>query len=93
MTALAAPPLASPTSAPAKVSKGLVPGLIVGLAVAYLTMPFAQASGGRDPWAVTWAAVVVLVAIVAAKPWERLRAGTLALAVAVAAAAIAVFGG
>ena len=90
MTALAAPPLASPTTAPAAVSKGLVPGVIIGLAVAYLTMPFAQATGGRDPWAVTKAAVVVLVALVAAKPWERLRVGTLALAVAVAVAAIAV---
>ena len=65
MTALAAPPLVSPATAPAAVSKGLVPGVIVGLAVAYLTMPFAQATGGRDPWAVTKAAVVVLIALVA----------------------------
>jgi O-antigen ligase len=90
MTALAAPPLASPATAPAAASRGLVPGVIIGLAVAYLTMPFAQATGGRDPWALTRAAVVVLVALVAAKPWERLRAGTLALAVAVALAALAV---
>jgi O-antigen ligase len=90
MTALAAPPLASPTTAPAAVSRAVVPGVVIGLAVAYLTMPFAQATGGRDPWAVTKAAVVVLVALVAAKPWERLRAGHLALAVAVAIAALAV---
>jgi len=90
MTALAAPPLVSPATAPAAVSKGLVPGVIVGLAVAYLTMPFAQATGGRDPWAVTKAAAVVLVAIVAAKPWERLRASILALAVSVAVAALVV---
>jgi O-antigen ligase len=90
MTALAAPPLATPTQAPAALSRGLVPGVIIGLAVAYLTMPFTQATGGRDPWAVTRAAVVVLIALVAAKPWQRLRAGTLALAVAVALAALAV---
>jgi O-antigen ligase len=90
MTALAAPPLASPTTGPAAVRSGIVPGVIIGLAVAYLTMPFAQATGGRDPWAVTKAAVVVLVALVAAKPWQRLRIGTLALAVAVAVAALAV---
>jgi hypothetical protein len=90
MTALAAPLLASPTTAPARSSRGLVPGVVIGLAVAYLTMPFAQATGGRDPWAVTRAAAVVLVALIAAKPWERLRAGTLALAAAVAVAAMAV---
>ena len=91
MTALAAPPLASPTtSAPAAVSKGIVPGVITGLAVAYLTMPFAQATGGRDSWALTKAAVVVVVALIAAKPWQRLRVGTLALAVAVAGAALIV---
>jgi O-antigen ligase len=91
MTALAAPPLASPTTtAPAAVSKGIVPGVIIGLAVAYLTMPFAQATGGRDSWALTKAAVVVVLALVAAQPWRRLRVGTLALAVAVAVAALAV---
>jgi len=91
MTALAAPPLASPTTtAPAAVSKDVVPGVIIGLAVAYLTMPFAQATGGRDSWALTKAAVVVVVALIAAKPWQRLRVGTLALAAAVASAALAV---
>lgn len=90
MTALAAPPLASPTTAPAAVSRGIVPGVIIGLAVAYLTMPFAQATGGRDPWALTKAAVVVLVALAAAKPWQQLRIGTLVLAVTVALAALAV---
>jgi O-antigen ligase len=91
MTALAAPPLANPTTtAPATVSKDVVPGVIIGLAVAYLTMPFAQATGGRDSWALTKAAAVVVVALIAAKPWQRLRAGTLALAVAVAVAALAV---
>jgi O-antigen ligase len=67
-----------------------VPGVIIGLAVAYLTMPFAQATGGRDPWALTRAAVVVLIALAAAKPWQQLRVGVLALAVAVAVAALAV---
>jgi O-antigen ligase len=91
MTALAAPPLASPTtSAPAAVSKDIVPGVIIGLAVAYLTMPFAQATGGRDSWALTKAAMVVVVALIAAKPWQRIRVGTLALAVAVAVAALVV---
>jgi O-antigen ligase len=91
MTALAAPPLASPTTtAPAAVSRGIVPGVIIGLAVAYLTMPFAQATGGRDSWALTKAAVVVVVALIAAKPWQRLRVGTLALAVAVAVVALTV---
>lgn len=90
MTVLAAPPLASPTTAPVAVSRGVVPGVVIGLAVAYLTMPFAQATGGRDPWALTRAAVVVLAALVAAKPWERLRAGSLALAAMVAVAALAV---
>ncbi|HWF40823.1 MAG TPA: O-antigen ligase family protein [Acidothermaceae bacterium] len=91
MTAVAAPPLASPTTtAPAAVSKDVVPGVIIGLAAAYLTMPFAQATGGRDSWALTKAAVVVLVALLAAKPWQRLRVGTLALAVAVALAALTV---
>jgi O-antigen ligase len=91
MTALAAPPLATPTTAPAAaVSRGVVPGVIIGLAVAYLTIPFAQATGGRDPWALTKAAVVVLIALGAAKPWRGLRVGTLALAVVVALAALAV---
>ncbi|HEY3925591.1 MAG TPA: O-antigen ligase family protein [Acidothermaceae bacterium] len=91
MTALAAPPLASPTTTVrAAASKDVVPGVIIALAVAYLTMPFAQATGGRDPWALTKAAVVVVVALIAAKPWQRLRIGTLALAVAVALAALAV---
>ncbi len=91
MTALAAPPLVNPTTtAPAAVSKDVVPGVIIGLAVAYLTMPFAQATGGRDPWALTRAAVVVLVALTFAKPWERLRVGTLTLAAAVAVAALTV---
>jgi hypothetical protein len=91
MTALAAPPLAGPTTtAPAAVSKDVVPGVIIGLAVAYLTMPFAQATGGRDSWALTKAAAVVVVALIAAKPWQRLRAGTLVLAVAVALAALTV---
>ena len=91
MTALTAPPLASPTTtAPAAVSKDVVPGVVIGLAVAYLTMPFAQATGGRDSWALTRAAAVVVVALIAAKPWQRLRVGTLALAVAVAIAALTV---
>jgi O-antigen ligase len=91
MTALAAPPLASPTTtAQAAVSKSVVPGVIIGLAVAYLTMPFAQATGGRDSWALTKAAVVVVVALIAAKPWQRLRVGILALAVAVAVVALVV---
>jgi O-antigen ligase len=64
--------------------------VVIGLAVAYLAIPFAQATGGRDPWALTKAAVVVLIALVAAKPWERLRIGSLALAVAVAVAALIV---
>ncbi len=72
------------------VSKDVVPGVIIGLAVAYLTMPFAQATGGRDSWALTKAAAVVVVALVAAKPWRRLRAGTLAFALAVAIAALTV---
>ena len=91
MTALAAPALATPTTtARAAVPKDVLPGVIIGLAVAYLTMPFAQATGGRNSWALTKAAVVVVVALVAAKPWQRLRVGTLALAVAVAVAALAV---
>src|SRR5579863_3830042 len=91
MTALAAPPLAGPTTAaPVAISKDVVPGVIIGLSIAYLTMPFAQATGGRDSWALTKAAVVVLIALIAAKPWRRLRVGTLSLAVAVAITALTV---
>jgi hypothetical protein len=90
MTALVAPPLATPTTAQTAVSRGVVPGVIIGLAVAYLTMPFAQATGGRDPWALTKAAVVVLIALATAKPWQHLRAGALTLALTVAVAALAV---
>jgi O-antigen ligase len=93
MTALAEPAVGTTSWAPVAVSSRslrLVPGVLVGCAVAYLTMPFTEASGGRGPWALTKAVVVVLVALIAAKPWKELRAGVLGLATAVSLAALAV---
>jgi O-antigen ligase len=94
MTVVAAPlvrnPSTAPVTAPSARSTRIIPGIFVGLAVAYLTMPFAEASGGRGPWALTKAVVVVVVALIAAKPWKELRVGVLALAAAVALAALAV---
>jgi O-antigen ligase len=93
MTAVAAPvirtvPTAPPVASPR--STRIIPGILVGFAVAYLTMPFAEPSGGRGPWALTRAVVVVVVALIAAKPWIELRVGVLALAATVALAALAV---
>lgn len=90
MTALAAPPVSSRASTPVAVSRGIVPGVLIGFAVAYVTMPFAHATGGREPWALTKAALVVAVALIAAKPWRELRTGVLVLAVTVSLAALAV---
>jgi O-antigen ligase len=90
MTALAAPPVSSPTAAAAAVPKRILPGILVGFAVAYVTMPFAHATGGRDPWSLAKAAIVVSVALIAAKPWRELRTGVLVLALAVSVAALAV---
>jgi putative inorganic carbon (HCO3(-)) transporter len=90
MTALAAPPVSSPTAAAAAVPKRVLPGILVGFAVAYVTMPFAHATGGREPWSLTKAAIVVAVALIAARPWRELRTGVLVLAVAVSLAALAV---
>lgn len=93
MTAVAAPDVRTVSSAPAVASPrptGIIPGILVGFAVAYLTVPFAEASGGRGPWALTRAVVVVVVALIAAKPWRELRAGVLALAAGVGLAALAV---
>jgi O-antigen ligase len=92
VTALADPPtLERSTSASnASAVRRLLPGAVVILAVLYLTMPFAEATGGRDPWALTKAAVVVVLAVLAAKPWRQLRVGVLALAAALAIVALAV---
>jgi O-antigen ligase len=67
-----------------------IPGLLVGFAVCYLTMLFAQSTGGRGPWALTKAAVVVAAALVAVQPWRHLRARVLVLATAVSVAALLV---
>src|SRR5664279_1254735 len=92
MTAVAATrveiPSTAPVATPSARSIRIIPGILIGLAVAYLTMPFAEASGGRGPWALTKA--VVAVALIAAKPWQELRVGVLALAAAVGLAALAV---
>ena len=53
-------------------------------------MPFAQATGGRDSWALTKAAVVVLVALACRQALAAATGRDLALAVAVALAALAV---
>jgi O-antigen ligase len=90
MTALAAPPVSSPTAAAVAVPKRILPGILVGFAVAYVTMPFAHATGGREPWSLAKAAIVVAVALIAAKPWRELRTGVLVLALAVSLAALAV---
>jgi O-antigen ligase len=90
MTALAAPPVSSRSSVTAPVPKAIIPGILVGFAVAYVTMPFAHATGGREPWALTKAAIVVCVALIAVKPWRELSARVLALAVTVSLAALAV---
>lgn len=90
MTALAAPRVSSRRSVTLPVPNAIIPGILVGFAVAYLTMPFAHATGGREPWALTKAAIVVGVALVAAKPWRELSARVLALAVIVSLAALAV---
>jgi O-antigen ligase len=90
MTALAAPRVSSRHSVTPPVPKAIIPGIIVGFAVAYLTMPFAHATGGREPWALTKAAVVVGVALIAVKPWRELSARVLALAVTMSLAALAV---
>ena len=94
MTAVAATRVEIPSTAPVATPSGrsirIIPGILIGLAVAYLTMPFAEASGGRGPWALTKAVVVVGVALIAAKPWQELRVGVLALAAAVGLAALAV---
>lgn len=90
MTALAAPPVSSRSPVTAPVPKAIIPGMLVGFAVAYVTMPFAHATGGREPWALTKAAIVVGVALIAVKPWRELSARVLGLAVAVSLAALAV---
>lgn len=94
MTAVAEPATRTLSTAgleaPATRSSRIIPGILVGFAVAYLTMPFAEASGGRGPLALTKAAVVVVVALIASKPWKELRVGVLALAAAVGLAALAV---
>src|ERR1700690_2250454 len=53
-------------------------------------MPFAHATGGREPWAMTKAAIVVGVALIAVKPWRELSARVLGQAVAVSLAAFSV---
>lgn len=93
MTAVAAPALRTVSTAPVVAPRRptrIIPGILVGFAVAYLTMPFAEASGGRGPWALTKAVVVVVAALIASKPWRELRVGVLALAAAVGLAALAV---
>ena len=94
MTAVAAPHVeissTAPVATPSARSIRIIPGILIGFAVAYLTMPFAENSGGRGPLALTKAVVVVAVALVAAKPWKELRVGVLALAAAVGLAALAV---
>ena len=72
-----------------RASRAIASGAVL-FAVAYLTMPFTEATGGRGPLAVTKAAVVVVVALAAVKPWRELRSGVLALAAVVGLAALAV---
>lgn len=65
-------------------------GALVGLAVAYTLVPFVDATGGRGPGALTRTAVVVLLALLAVRPWRVLRPSVLALAAIIAGAALVV---
>jgi O-Antigen ligase len=90
VTTLAVPAVAPRSTASAAVIRRVLPGVFVACAVAYLTMPLAEATGGRGPWALTKSVPVVIAALIAVKPWRNLRAGVLAAAAAVAVVALAV---
>ena len=85
----AVPAVVTTPTARSRTSRAIASGAVL-FAVAYLTMPFTEATGGRGPLAVTKAAVVVVVALAAVKPWRELRSSVLALAVAVGLAALVV---
>ena len=91
MTALAPPSVAA---RPRAISIGqfgrFVPGVLALFAVGYTTTLFAQGVGGRAAGASTKAAVVVLAALLAVKPWRHLRAGVLSFASAISIAALLV---
>ncbi|HXR42088.1 MAG TPA: O-antigen ligase family protein, partial [Acidothermaceae bacterium] len=91
MTALAKSAIANPYSAKFVHSLvGMVPAALVSIAVGWTTIMFAQDTGGRGPMSLTRAAVPLLLALIASRPWRRVSARVLALASAVAVAALMV---
>jgi hypothetical protein len=67
-----------------------LPGALVLVAVAYTLTLFAEASGGRGPFALTKAAIPVLAAFVAVRPWRSVRTSVLVLAALIAVVALTV---
>jgi O-antigen ligase len=59
-------------------------------AVAWVSIPFVDGTGGREPMALSRAAVAVLAVLLLTRPWRRLRRPVLFLAGAVAVAALVV---
>ena len=65
---------------------------IVLATVGWIATPFVDGTGGREPMALTRAAVAVLVALLVVRPWQNTRRSVLLLAAALAVAALVICG-